>query len=229
MKNAWITFADNEIYLKSAYALALSLDKVKSIYPLVVMIPAGDISKKQIFQDFIFHIKDLSVIIKKVPYLYFNFLKEYWQSVTINKFHAFSCIEFDKVCFIDADSYFIKNLDYIFELPIPAIGEYLNDKKEFCVSTGIFIIKPNLDFYSLLLNLCITMNFFDDENVFYYLSQENDILKFNTYFTRDNIPIKEGLIQEQKREKFWSNFSYEEIKLLVVLNGEQLLKQYLLE
>jgi len=28
MNNIWVTFADKEIYLKSAYALALSLQKV---------------------------------------------------------------------------------------------------------------------------------------------------------------------------------------------------------
>lgn len=73
MNNAFVTFADNDIYLKSAYALALSLVEVQSKYPLCVMIPEEiDIT------DFESSIQNLPVIIHKVPYLFFDFLQKYW-------------------------------------------------------------------------------------------------------------------------------------------------------
>lgn len=164
--------------------------------------------------DFEENTKDLPVVIRKVPYLFFNFLQDYWQNVTINKFHCFSLVEYDKICFLDADSYVINNIDYIFESKTPAIGSYTNDRNEFCISTGIFVIKPNLSFYSLLLNLCITLDFYDDENVFYYLSQERDILVFNSFLNKD-FPLlyEQDIVQEQgSRKKFFSQYTYEEIK-----------------
>ena len=66
---SFVTYADNDTYLKSAYALALSLRDVKSKYPLCVMVP-DEVN----ITDFEENTKDLPVVIRKVPYLFFNFL-----------------------------------------------------------------------------------------------------------------------------------------------------------
>ena len=42
--NCWVTLADSVDYLKCAYALALSLQQVRSQYPLCIMIPEGAIN-----------------------------------------------------------------------------------------------------------------------------------------------------------------------------------------
>lgn len=225
MNNIWVTFADKEIYLKSAYALALSLQKVQSKYSLCIMIPIEQVESKE-YQEFAENAPS-NVIIKEVPYLYFNFLNKYWQNVTVNKFHAFTLTEYNKFCFLDADSYITQNIDYLFELDTPIIGYYTNDKNEFCVSTGIFLMQPSLTFYSLLLNLCISLEFFDDENIFYYLSQENNILQFSSYLNDIMPNYKDIILQEQKREKFWSQYSYKEILNLINTNGQNLLEQYI--
>lgn len=191
------------------------------------MIPQGVIDN-EILNKFL-SVQSNNIIIKYVPYLYFNFLEKYWQNVTINKFHCFMYEEYDKLCFLDADTFFLKNMDKLFLLQTPSIGYYYNNNKEFCISTGIFIIKPDLTFYSLLLNLCISLQFYDDENVFYYLSQQNNFLIFRNYLN-DSFPnYKENIIQEQKRIKFWSQFTYDEINILTNSNGAKLLQEYLNE
>lgn len=219
--NIWATFADNEIYLKSAYALALSLQQVKSKYNLLIMVPINIDNK--LLNTFMEYTSSLNIIIKKVPYLYFNFLEQYKQNITINKFHLFSLIEYKKICFIDADSFFIENIDSIFNLDTPAIGYYYNDKNEQCFSGGIFLIQPSLSFYSLILNLCIAFEFYDDDNLFYYLAKENNILKFKNFFN-DTFPnYKNIILQEQKPIKFWNKYNYNDIKKLA--NTDTLLEQ----
>lgn len=76
------------------------------------------------------------------------------------------------------------------------------------------MVKPSLSFYSLLINLCITLSFYDDENVFYYLSQQQNILKFNTYLNQAFPELYENdLLQEQgTREKYFARYSYKEIE-----------------
>lgn len=225
MNNIWITFADNEIYLKSAYALALSLKKVNSIYPLCLMYPCG--IKQTLIDDFKIKAKNLNIIYKEVPYLFFNCLSTYKQNVTINKLHLFSLIEYNKICFIDADSFFTKNIDFIFNEQTPMIGYYFNNKFEQCFSGGIFLVKPSLSFYSTLLNLCISLQFYDDDNLFFYLVTEN-LLKFKTYIN-DILPEYRNIIlQEQKPNKYFASYSYEEIsKLVFDPDIEVLLKNYI--
>ena len=41
MNNCWFTLADSEEYLKESLGLAISLVKVRSKYPLCIMIPAN--------------------------------------------------------------------------------------------------------------------------------------------------------------------------------------------
>lgn len=226
MNYIWATFADNEIYLKSAYALALSLKQVNSQYKLLIMVPVTIDST--LLDNFNQNSLSLNIIIQKVPYLYFDFLKQYKQNITINKIHLFSLIDYSKICFIDADSFFVENMDYIFNLETPAIGYYYNEKNEQCISGGIFLVKPSLSFYSLLLNLCISLEFYDDDNLFYYLSQENNILKFKN-FLNDKIPnYKHIILQEQKPLKFWSQYDYNEIQNLIENGeGQNQLKNYI--
>lgn len=84
-----------------------SLQKVNSKYPLIV-IATDDISIKtlKILQEAGIQYK----IVK-----HYDFTKEVGHyKCTINKFYAFELKEYDKVCFIDADSFVIQNIDFIF-------------------------------------------------------------------------------------------------------------------
>lgn len=170
--------------------------------------------------------KNVNIIFKEVPYLYFDFLKQYKQNITINKLHMFSLVEYDKVCFLDADTVLTENIDFLFKEKTPLVGYYINDRQEQCFSGGILLVKPSLSFYSLLLNLCITLEFYDDDNLLFYLYNEN-ILKFNT-FINDIMPnYRKSILQEQKDKKFFSDYNYEEIFQLMNTNGIELLKQYI--
>lgn len=101
---AYITLATTPSYLKGAHLLHHSLKKVKSSYPLIIMIP-----------------EPLKETFNLQPDIYNYFFIPLWQfknnkryENTINKFQAFNFIEYEKIIFLDADVFMLENIDYIF-------------------------------------------------------------------------------------------------------------------
>lgn len=166
MNNLWVTFVDNEEHLKSAYLLALSLQKVQSLYPLCIMFP-----NNFVFDINIFYKENLNIIIKEVPWLLFDMTNTSNFNSTINKFQCLLFEEYDVIGFIDADIILYKNIDDWFKKKLPLF--ILHD--DHTLSGGMFIIKPDINLYCLILNLCIAKNFSTDEEILMELIQWNFI------------------------------------------------------
>jgi hypothetical protein len=79
-KNAYITLADSEEHLRCAYALALSLNRVKSIYPLYIMIPRNSVNYENFPQ-----VENTKIV--EIPLLMFNGIDATSDfNTTVNKF-----------------------------------------------------------------------------------------------------------------------------------------------
>lgn len=197
--NAYITLADSEEYLKCAYALALSLNRAKSAYPLYIMIPQNSISYNT------FPIVENTKIVE-IPLLMFNSINSTADfNTTINKFFCVSYEEYDKVIFLDADIFIYFNIDFLFEQKFPIITL---DKDE--IRGGIFGLKTDKILLSFIINLAIRYNFSNDEEVLACL------------FNNNYLPIgslanncHKYLYHDAGYPKMWSLYNYNEIKEII--------------
>ena len=197
-KNAYITLADTEQHLRCAYALALSLNRVKSLYPLYIMIPRNSVNYENFPQ-----VENTKII--EIPLLMFNGIDATGDfNTTINKFFCLQYEEFDKVIFFDADVFVQSNIDYLFEEKFPII---LTENNE--IRGEMFGLKTDIELLSLIINLVIRFNFSTDEQILTYL--------FNKHF----LPIGSTSnkcrtwYHDAGQPKMWAAYNYMEIKNMI--------------
>ena len=173
MNNAYITLLSTNNYLYGCIGLMYSWKKTNSKYPFYVIVT------EDITEENIRILKDIGyqVIVDKlyIPQSYFNLLKEYeetgeYEAPTGNstadltkngwqygwtKLHMFKYTQFDKLLFIDADSYIVHNLDYLFDMPAwSSVCEYdapWRNKVRFM--SAFLLVEPNIQTYNELLQL----------------------------------------------------------------------------
>lgn len=202
-KNAYITLADSEEYLKCAYALALSLNRVKSVYPLYIMVPKNSIDYKDFPQ-----IENTKIV--EIPLLMFNGIDAVGDfNTTINKFFCLLYEEFDKIIFLDADNYVYQNIDYLFKQRFPAILIHKDNK----IGGETFGLKPDKELLFFIINLTIRYNFVNDEQILAYL--------FNNYY----LPIgsllnncRQFVYHDAGQPKMWSLYNYMDITTMIKNN-----------
>lgn len=114
-RRVWLTLLGSENYLPGVLALARSMKRANSIYPLVVMMNKDDISEET--QNII---ANEGCLIRFIERLYpnsttglaFEYLYHTWK-----KLRAFELVDIcDKCVFIDADIILLQNIDELFEL-----------------------------------------------------------------------------------------------------------------
>lgn len=116
-RRAWLTLLGTEEYLPGVLALARSLKRAKSIYPLIVMINENDYSEES--KELILNegcsiriIEDLYPTIDSKTEFAFTRFSHTWK-----KLRAFEMIDTcDKCVFMDADIIVLRNMDEIFDL-----------------------------------------------------------------------------------------------------------------
>ena len=170
---AYITLLSTNNYLYGCIGLMYSWKKTNSKYPFYVIV-TDDITKEniKILEQIGYNvIKDNLYI----PQSYYNLLKQYEETgnyecptgnstadLTKNgwqygwtKLHMFKYTQFDKLLFIDADSYVVRNLDDVFDMPAwSAVPEYdapWRNKIRFM--SAFLLIKPDIQTYNELLQL----------------------------------------------------------------------------
>lgn len=138
MKYAYVTLATTEYFLKGARFLHHSLQKVKSKYPLIIMVT----------ENLRPVIKDNEYNYHFIPYHKFEYQKGDRYEDTINKLQYFNLLEYEKVFFIDADILIVDNIDDIFEavsdeflIGIRPDGYW---GKRFCGDRAIVTPKPGV-------------------------------------------------------------------------------------
>lgn len=116
---AFTTLLASDDYLWGAIGLYYSLQEVKSIYPFHLLVTDNiTIESREVLDS-------VGILYKIVPRIDFS---STWTryAITFNKFHIYSLIEYDKVCFIDCDAMVSVNIDDIFEYEAPGFT-VLND------------------------------------------------------------------------------------------------------
>ena len=196
-KNAYITLMSTNNYLYACIGLMYSWKTTNSRYPFYCVVT------KDITQENIRILKAIGyeVIVDElyIPNSYIKLLEQYeetgnfetpvgnstadlkkngWQYAW-TKLRIFNYTQFDKLLYVDADSYVFKNLDDLFEMPgWSSICEYdtpWTGLKRF--HSAFFLVEPNKTVYEELLQLAedhpLIQHPFTKE---YQLSNDYDLL-----------------------------------------------------
>jgi hypothetical protein len=196
MNNAYITLLSTNNYLYGCIGLMYSWKATNPKYPFYCIV-TEDITEKNIF---ILESIGYKIIREKryIPQSYFSLLKQCennekdvpfgasasdlqkngWQHAW-TKLHIFKYEQFDKILYIDADSYICQNLDYIFDYPswsgvsefdAPFLGYYR-------FLSAFLLVSPSEKVYSEIIQLAEDnpMIFHYEKNK-YQLSNDYDLL-----------------------------------------------------
>lgn len=163
---AYITLLTTDSYYFGVLSLKLSLDKTNTQYPLIVLYT------DEVNNQYIENLKLIGCICKKQE-IVIDAKDSRWHQTFI-KFEIYKLIEYDKLCFLDADMLVIKNLDYLFESTEEYIYEVYRGMP-WSINTSLMVIKPNITFYNKLINF--TINFISMV----------DIQQLNTKFNEEEI------------------------------------------
>ena len=117
-KYAWTTLLTSEDYLQTVLNLQYSLRRVRSEYPLVIIVT------DTIFMKVVSTLQANNCNFYVVPDLQRmhdnNDNDSTFRVNMLMKFYSFELTEYSKVCYIDGDSLFLKNCDFIFSYRAPA-------------------------------------------------------------------------------------------------------------
>lgn len=116
MKQAYVTLLSSHNYLKAVIALNQNLIDLNSQYSLLVMVT------ENIAQQVIPYLQKEKILYQVVNYLNYSTItqKRFKDSYILNiasKLNVFLLKEYDKVVYIDADSFFLTNIDELFNYP----------------------------------------------------------------------------------------------------------------
>lgn len=138
----YVTVLSSISYLEGIRSLIYSLNKVKSAYPLVVLLPVGFDSASQLaikaWGGIIEYAQnvDLGELAEKNP-------RAYWND-TFFKLNVFNMTQYEKIVFLDSDLIVLKNIDHLFEMEhFTAVqgGKLIYHWED--VSSGLMVIKPD--------------------------------------------------------------------------------------
>lgn len=177
---SYVTILTNFDFFPGLCALSYSLKKVKSKYPLTVIVPetASD--------ELLTRIRKLGLPIQKAPAV---ILPEPIQAAnpysrwndTFFKLAVFNLTQFDKIVFLDLDMIVVRNIDDLFQKPhMSAVAAGRCAHASWTrLNSGLMVIAPNSTVYSEMLE-CITpacqerlqqgLGFGDQDVINYYYS-----------------------------------------------------------
>lgn len=146
---AYITLLTTNNYYFAILTLKLSLDKVQSQYPLIVLYT------DEVDINYIKELESIGCICQKEE-IKFDFKDSRWHQ-TFVKFEMYKMIEYEKLCFLDADILVNDNIDYVFTLQDPYIYEVYRNM-ECHILTCFMLVTPDIQLYNEIVNF--TINFF---------------------------------------------------------------------
>ena len=162
-KYSYITLLSDDSYIYGVILLQESLRRVKSKYPLKVLVTSN------VTPPIINMLEQLKLEYEIIEPVQYKHIIEYnkkanplmtnvW-ALCLSKLKIFEMTEMDKWIFLDADIMIMKNIDHLFEYPhlTSALdGEYFNlwpDWDHF--NSGILVIEPNKEEYNNLIDFII--------------------------------------------------------------------------
>lgn len=181
---SYVSLLTDDSYAYGVTLLVESMSKVKTKYPLHVLI-TEDVSTAVI--EMLRQLKVTYELINKIPISEelntHNFAIDkrkatIWQ-YSWTKFQIFNLTQFNKIVFLDADIMILKNIDHLFEKPHMTAaldGEYFNlwpTMPHF--NSGCLVIEPNQELYNDILNFAKNIKISDLPDT---IIADQDILNF---------------------------------------------------
>ena len=185
MKNySYITLLTNDSYVYGVALLVESMQRVKTKYPLhVLVIDEVHAATLEILDQLGVTYEYVDVIPTPQDIYEHNLAYQAATAATWRncwtKFHIFNQTQFDKIIFLDADLMILKNLDHLFEKPHMTAaldGEYFNiwpDWDHF--NSGCLVIKPSNLLFNDILNFA---NNLKCEELPEYIVADQEVLNF---------------------------------------------------
>lgn len=201
MNFTYITLLCDDSYLLGIKLLSKSLKKVKSQFPLLVLITNNvnqetikQIEQLQINYKIINNIETPSNIIKFN--LYNGYKNIYHYSHIFSKIEIFHELNFDKIIYLDADILILKNIDHLFyqqdDISVTIDISSIKTYQQKIFNSGFIIFSPKQDlFYKLLYYL----NNYNLNNTIYKYIGDQALL--NDFFA-NNYPININYLDNSK-------------------------------
>lgn len=225
LNNAYITLVSSQDYLIAALVLGLSLNKVKSQYPLIICYTNNvDIETFQKIENIKYQL---------IPTIqYNNFIRQQYNNNhlinTASKVGIFTIQNYDNLLYIDADGMILENIDNIFNDYLDGSILWLWD--EHCQNhigmSAMFLFSPKNHNYSMYKTIVENYNGLDGDlfdSIFFACKNNNKYRIPEIYFQSFNlVKGKEKGIHFVGDKKPWQQFS---IKNKYEIYYQQLLKE----
>jgi len=232
-KFTYVTLVSTEEYLIGALALHASLQKVKSQYPLTIILSAH-LSKS--IDTILLYFKinytrlddsiNISEYNKNIEYIHWN--------KTFDKLFIFELIQFEKIIFLDSDIMIVNNIDHLFlkDNMSAVISDKINDK--FCneLNSGLLVIEPKEGILNKMIELIPNIgssliNFGDQDIIrayFYNWKNETQLeldIGYNMYYPDIKPYIKQGYSRTGEKKIYAVHFVGSK-KTMALFNQENL-------
>ena len=168
---AYVTLLSTDSYLDGVLALNESLKRVGSKYPLVCAL-TPNISPR--IREVLAFLRIETVEITNYSYSeemvrkYIKWGFSHWER-TAEKFRTFGLEQYEKIVFIDADMFILRNIDHLFNRPhlsacqdSPMLNWDVKDSHE-QLNSGIVVLKPSKKFEQELIELSQEKGLSDQE------------------------------------------------------------------
>lgn len=200
MNNAYITLLSTNSYIYGCVELILSWKRTNPKYPFIcVVTPNITQYNKELLKTLGYIVKEENLLI---PIRYYDTLKDIeagkiqlskgestadlskdgWQYAW-NKLYIFKYTEYDKLIYLDADTYIWQNMDDLFDLPdnsfVPEVHSY-KLKRPHRFLSAFLVIKPSLKDFEGLIQCAEDNAIIDHPYMGRSLAADLDIL--NIYF-----------------------------------------------
>lgn len=201
---SYVTIISTDSYLIGALALYKSLKRVKSKYPLTILLSKNIDSKiENILQQ-----KDINYIrlTDSIEVTKNNKDPEYFHwSNTFDKLFIFRLIQFKKIVFLDSDMMIVNNIDHLFEMKhmSAVVSDRINDATCCELNSGLMVIDPKIEMFSQMRGLIQDIlvknkNFGDQDIIRLYFHDWKNCKElelddgYNMYYSDINTFIQQG-------------------------------------
>ena len=165
---AYVAALTNEAYLPGIAALKKSLQRVKSKYNLLILLP---VDKSNSLVELLNrnNVLDTSCSVEIKPNIIVNKGSNHYWDFTFFKLQAVSLVRFEKIILIDADMLVNRNIDHLFDCePFSAVVAGKATHPEYDdLNSGLLVLKPSIElFNSLVESIPFVINKRNELNLF---------------------------------------------------------------
>ncbi|XP_028583588.2 glycogenin-2 isoform X1 [Podarcis muralis] len=156
---AFVTLATNDVYCHGALVLGQSLRNHKTSRRLAVLITSQVSSAMRAALNTIF---DTVVDVNEIDSndsMHLALLERLELGVTFTKLHCWTLTQYSKCVFMDADTLVLCNIDELFDRE--ELSAAPDSGWPDCFNSGVFVFKPSLKTYNLLLQFANEHGSFD--------------------------------------------------------------------